>query len=304
VLGLIGTAALYGAYAWIALAAVIGRITLGQMTMYLMLFRQGQSAVAAILSAIGGMYEDNLYLSTLYEYLETPVPQRRRARRCADRTRPTASASKRQLHLPRQPSRPALQRHRPAHPARRIAGAGRRERLRQDHPDQAADPAVRPDQGRILLDGRDLREWDESRLRQRIGVIFQDFARYQFMVGENIGVGDVRISRTGALAGGGAEWAWPTPFIAAIAGRLRYAARQVVQGRPGAVRRPVAEDRAGRAFMRSRSRHPGAGRTDRGHGRGGRGDDLRALPRADHQPHRHPDLAPLLHRAHGRARSW
>ena len=50
VLGLIGTAALYGAYAWIAAAAVLSRITLGQMTMYLMLFRQGQSAVSAILS--------------------------------------------------------------------------------------------------------------------------------------------------------------------------------------------------------------------------------------------------------------
>ena len=46
---------------------------LGQMTMYLLLFRQGQGAVTAILSAVGGMYEDNLYLSTLYEYLETPV---------------------------------------------------------------------------------------------------------------------------------------------------------------------------------------------------------------------------------------
>src|SRR3546814_19995115 len=43
------------------------------MTMYLMLFRQGQSAVSAILSSIGGMYEDTLYLSTLYEYLDTPV---------------------------------------------------------------------------------------------------------------------------------------------------------------------------------------------------------------------------------------
>ena len=45
------------------------------MTMYLMLFRQGQAAVSAGLSAIGGMYEDNLYLSTLYEYLETEIPQ-------------------------------------------------------------------------------------------------------------------------------------------------------------------------------------------------------------------------------------
>src|SRR5262245_55065030 len=72
-LGLIATLALYGAYAWIAVSAVRSVISLGQMTMYLMLFRQGQSAVSAMLSAVGGMYEDNLYLSTLYEYLETDV---------------------------------------------------------------------------------------------------------------------------------------------------------------------------------------------------------------------------------------
>ena len=50
----------------------------------------------------------------------------------------------------------------------------------------------RPDRGRILLDGLDLKDWDENALRQRIGVIFQDFSRYQFLVGENIGAGDVR----------------------------------------------------------------------------------------------------------------
>ena len=73
-LGLIGTAAFYGAYALDrASARCAGAITLGQMTMYLLLFRQGQSAVSASLSAIGGMYEDNLYLSTLYDYLDTPV---------------------------------------------------------------------------------------------------------------------------------------------------------------------------------------------------------------------------------------
>ncbi len=72
-LGLLGTVALYGAYAWIALSTIAARITLGQMTMYLMLFRQGQAAVSASLSAVSGLYEDNLYLSTLYEFLETPV---------------------------------------------------------------------------------------------------------------------------------------------------------------------------------------------------------------------------------------
>src|SRR5690606_14266387 len=48
-----------------------------------------------------------------------------------------------------------------------------------------------PDSGRIRLDGVDLVEWDETTLRRRIGVIFQDFARYQLRVGENSGAGDV-----------------------------------------------------------------------------------------------------------------
>src|SRR3546814_11923793 len=49
-----------------------------------------------------------------------------------------------------------------------------------------------PGEGRVLLDGLDLQEWDEHALRARVGVIFQDFARYQLIVGENIGAGDVR----------------------------------------------------------------------------------------------------------------
>src|SRR5512139_53321 len=72
-LGLVSTAAFYAAYAWIAVSAVRGAITLGEMTMYVLLFRQGQAAVSASLTAISGMYEDNLYLSTLYDYLDTPV---------------------------------------------------------------------------------------------------------------------------------------------------------------------------------------------------------------------------------------
>ena len=59
-LGLISTAALYAAYGWIVVTTIAGAITIGAMTMYLVLFRQGQSAVSAILTAISGMYEDNL----------------------------------------------------------------------------------------------------------------------------------------------------------------------------------------------------------------------------------------------------
>jgi ATP-binding cassette subfamily B protein len=72
-LGLLSSFAFYGAYAWIAIETIAGAISLGEMTMYLLLFKQGQSAVAAMLSAVGGMYEDNLYLSNLYDYLEQPA---------------------------------------------------------------------------------------------------------------------------------------------------------------------------------------------------------------------------------------
>ncbi len=46
-----------------------------------------------------------------------------------------------------------------------------------------------PDEGRILLDGRDLRDYDVDDLRANMGVIFQDFVRYHLTAGENIGVG-------------------------------------------------------------------------------------------------------------------
>ena len=48
-----------------------------------------------------------------------------------------------------------------------------------------------PTEGRILLDGRDLRDYDLTDLRANIGVIFQDFVRYHFTAGENIGAGRI-----------------------------------------------------------------------------------------------------------------
>jgi ATP-binding cassette subfamily B protein len=55
-----------------------------------------------------------------------------------------------------------------------------------------------PDEGRILLDGHDLREYDLEELRANVGVIFQDFVRYHMTAAENIAVGriDARHDRT------------------------------------------------------------------------------------------------------------
>lgn len=195
-LGLLATAALYGAYGWIAWTTVLGRISLGQMTLYLALFRQGQAAVSASLSAVGGMYEDNLYLSTLYEFLDTPVASRAPA--------PGGAASWPEIPGERgvrfdkvsfsypgasEPALVDIDLHLQAGQSLALVGengSGKTTLIK------LLTGLYTPDRGRVLLDGRDLRDWDPAALRQRIGVIFQDFARYQIKVGENIGVGDVR----------------------------------------------------------------------------------------------------------------
>ena len=190
-LGLLSTAALYGAYGWIVMTTIAGAITLGAMTMYLVLFRQGQSAVSAILMSVSGMYEDNLYLSNLYEYLEQPVPTRRgeavkgpepeRGLEFENVSFRYAGAERNAL------SNINLS----ITPGESLAlvgenGSGKTTLIK------LLTRLYEPTEGRILLDGLDLQEWDVDALRQRVGVIFQDFGRYQFSVGENIGAGDVR----------------------------------------------------------------------------------------------------------------
>jgi ATP-binding cassette, subfamily B, bacterial len=190
-LGLIATAALYGAYAWIALTTVRGLITLGQMTMYVALFRQGQSAVSAMLAAVGGMYEDNLYLSTLYEYLETQVPRPSGTIQRGPHPDDGVRFEDVSFAYPGA-EEPALE-HITLHlkPGTSLAlvgenGSGKTTLIK------LLTRLYAPTAGRILLDGQDLSAWDEAALRERIGVIFQDFARYQMLVGENVGAGDER----------------------------------------------------------------------------------------------------------------
>jgi len=189
-LGLLSTLAFYGAYAWIIVRTALRQITLGDMTMYLLVFKQGQAALSAMLAAIGGMYEDNLYLSNLYEYLEhestQPSGKRSEGPNPADGIRfedvsfaypgaPAPALKNVTLHIPRG-SKLALVGEN---------GAGKTTLIK------LLTRLYTPTGGRILLDGLDLDEWNPDTLRGRIGVIFQDFIRYQLLVGENIGAGDV-----------------------------------------------------------------------------------------------------------------
>lgn len=191
VLGLCGVATQYGAYLWIVLAALEGRITLGQMTMVLMLFRQGQGAVSSCLSAVGGIYEDNLYLTRLYGLLDEPVPLRGGSITSGARPDDGLRFENMSFTYPGndQPALQDISLHLP--PGSRLAlvgenGSGKTTLIK------LLTGLYIPTTGRILLDGTDLRDWQEDALRERIGVIFQDFSRYQLVFGENIGVGDVK----------------------------------------------------------------------------------------------------------------
>jgi ATP-binding cassette subfamily B protein len=191
ILTLLSIGSLYGAYAWCAAATVLGGITIGQMTMYIMLFRQGQAAVTSSLSAVGGMYEDNLYLSTLYEYLEQPVEASTGT--AVSGPEPDAGVQFENVEFRYPGSNVAAVTGINLHIRRGESlalvgenGSGKTTLIK------LLTRLYKPTYGRILLDGRDLQEWDEKVLRRRVGVIFQDFVRYQLLVGENIGAGDVR----------------------------------------------------------------------------------------------------------------
>jgi len=190
VLGLLSTAAFYGAYMWIAISAVRGRISLGEMTMYLLLFKQGQSAFSAALTSIGGMYEDNLYLSNLYEFLE----QASVARSGSATVGPTPKDGIRfegvTFAYPGSEIPALCDLSLTIRPGEKLAlvgsnGSGKTTLIK------LLTRLYEPTAGRILVDGLDLRAWDTDALRRRISVVFQDYVRYQLTIGENVGVGDV-----------------------------------------------------------------------------------------------------------------
>lgn len=187
--GLLSTVTFYGAYAWIVMEAIAGKITLGEMTMYLVVFRQGQSTVTAALTSIGGMYEDNLYLANLYEFLEQPIPKS--DGKITKGIMPEGIRFENVSFCYPESQQPVLQDislH--LHHGEKLAivgenGSGKTTLIK------LLTRLYIPTSGKIFLDGVDLNDWDINILRKRIGVIFQNFVQYQFTVGENVGVGDI-----------------------------------------------------------------------------------------------------------------
>jgi len=204
-LSLISTAVFYGCYALIVVAAVRGQLTLGAMTLYLVAFRQGQQSFQAVLSAVGGMYEDTLYMSNLFDFFAIPTEET-----LAPATTLVAPSPETGIRfegvgfrypssakstaadggpLPERWALRGIDLFIPKGQSLALVGengAGKTTFIK------LLTGLYQPTEGRILLDGRDLRAWEETALRQRIGVIFQDFNQYQLAMRENVAFGSVQ----------------------------------------------------------------------------------------------------------------
>ena len=192
---LVSTLAVYGAYAFIAYNALGGTITLGDLVMYFQAFQRGQGYLQGFLSGITGLYEDNLYLANLDEFLEL-------------KSRITSPSNARPIPRPMQtgivfdhvsfqyPDTTRAVLHdisldiKPGQVVALVGenGSGKTTLIK------LLCRLYDPTGGAITLDGKNLRDLDLTGLRREIGVIFQDYAQYHLSARENIWLGDVRLS--------------------------------------------------------------------------------------------------------------
>jgi ATP-binding cassette subfamily B protein len=207
-LGALGTACYYAAYVLILARAVAGVITLGTLTFLTGSFQRARDLLQAILGGVNGVSEQALYLGDLFAFLEMrptissppgapPVPEPIREGFVFDgvgfRYPGTDRWAVRDVHLT-------------LRAGERVALVGENGAGKTTITKLLA-RLYDPTEGRILLDGRDLREYDLASVRGAVGVIFQDFVRYDMRFDENIGVGEI-----GALA---SDDGVPAPIVSA-----------------------------------------------------------------------------------------
>ena len=190
--GLLGNLAYYGSYVWVILRTLAKAITLGDMTMFLSVFRQSQNAVQQLLDSFNRLYESNLYLDNLLDYLNIePVLALPENGKIAPAPIRNGIEFKNVCFRYPGSEKMVLQNINLFIPAGEsialvgLNGAGKTTLIK------LLTRLYDPTEGEILLDGVDLREYDLKSLHQRFGVIFQDYVRYQFSVRENIGFGQI-----------------------------------------------------------------------------------------------------------------
>jgi len=185
-----GAVALYG----FAIYRTIARsgVTIGSLFMYMQAIDQALDSISRIFLSLGGLYENNLYMRGLFEYLaqepqmKTPSP----ARAVPEPIRDGLRLEGVRFRYP-EGTRDVLEDlSLEIRPGEKVAlvgenGAGKTTLVK------LLARLYDPGSGRITVDGIDLRELDAASWQQQIGIIFQDFAHYAVAAKENIALGDI-----------------------------------------------------------------------------------------------------------------
>lgn len=190
--GLLSTAVGSAIALYIALEAVGGRLTLGDLALYTAAATTVQASVAGLFTAFAGMYENNLYLDTLYRFLgtEPQIVAPPKPRRLPSIVEGHIEFDSVTFTYPGAET-PALDgvsfEIRPGETVAVVGrnGAGKSTLFK------LLCRLYDPTGGRILLDGVDIREFDPVELRAQISAMFQDYVTYQGTAAENIGLGDL-----------------------------------------------------------------------------------------------------------------
>lgn len=202
----------YVCYAAVGYRAAMGHLSVGDLTLSVVAFRQGQGALEDVLSSLAGMYDDALYVTNLAKFFELPASSGPVVVNALN-TLPPGRFEIELDHVSfRYPSRETWA-------IRDLSlkiAAG--EKLAIVGENGAGKSTLiklllrlyEPTEGTIRFGGIDVRELDTDALRLRLGAVFQDFVRYQLTAAENIGFGDLaRLAAPEAIAqaakDGGAE---------------------------------------------------------------------------------------------------
>lgn len=196
-LSLIGTLGYYSAYAIILIRATRGELTIGTLTFLAGSFSRSRSLIETLLMSAGGIYQQCLYLKDLFDFFEMK-PSIASAAGAKTVPRPIKDGFVFENVGFQYPGSDAwavrnvsfrLQ------PGERVAFVGENGAGKTTLTKLLA-RLYDPTEGRILLDGVDLREYDVQSVRRAIGVIFQDFVKYDLRFDENVGVGEIDDVRT------------------------------------------------------------------------------------------------------------
>jgi ATP-binding cassette subfamily B protein len=191
-LGWLGLAGYYAGYVLILWRAFYGTITIGTLTFLAGSFLRCRAATERLLLSVSNVYEQGLYVRDLFEFFELrPTIDARPG------SRPVPSPLKQGLtfedvgfQYPGSSSWAVRHVNLRIAPGEKIALVGENGAGKTTLAKLLA-RLYDPTEGRILLDGADLREYQLASLRSAVGVIFQDFVHYDLRLDENIGVGDI-----------------------------------------------------------------------------------------------------------------